>query len=66
MSVPVEKLLCETRRVVTALGEAAEASLAALGVTPRERKVLELLDRGVRCGSHAELARENHVHLAEH
>jgi len=66
MSVPVEKLLCETRRVVTALGEAADASLAEIGVTPRERKVLEVLDRSSTHGmTHAEIARTLLVPVAE-
>jgi DNA-binding MarR family transcriptional regulator len=65
MSVPVEKLLCETRRVVTALGEAAEASLAELGVTPRERKVLDLLHRSARGGSCADLSRALLVPVAD-
>jgi hypothetical protein len=66
MSVPVEKLLCETRRVVTALAEAADASLAEIGVTPRERKVLEVLDRSRNHGmTHAEIARVLLVPVAE-
>jgi DNA-binding MarR family transcriptional regulator len=65
MSVAIEKLLAETRRVVTALGEAAEASVAEHGVSPRERRVLEFLNRCARGGPGSELARAQLLPVAD-
>jgi DNA-binding MarR family transcriptional regulator len=45
MSVPIERLFSETRRVYQALDQAAGETCATLGLTSAERALLELLDR---------------------
>jgi DNA-binding MarR family transcriptional regulator len=39
----VQQLLCESRRVIQAVGEAREDTLAGAGVTPIERSLMEAL-----------------------
>ena len=57
MNVPVDKLLCETRRVFQALGEAADEALATHGLSARERVLLRMLARENGPVSVATLAR---------
>lgn len=45
MSDTVQRLLCESRRVIQAAGEARDDTLAGAGVTPIERCLIEALAR---------------------
>lgn len=57
MSMPLERLLLETRRVHQALAEAADASCAMLGLTAQECTLLTLLGREHQAVDAAALAR---------
>lgn len=45
MSVPIEKLLCETRRVLEALAATADQALLSSGISAREHALLKVLAR---------------------
>jgi DNA-binding MarR family transcriptional regulator len=57
MSDPVQKLLCETRRVFLALAETADEALLSCGVSRQQRALLELLARACRPVTVGALAR---------
>lgn len=57
MSDAVQRLLCESRRLFQAAGEARHDALAGAGVTPTERCLLEALAREVAPVTVATLAR---------
>jgi DNA-binding MarR family transcriptional regulator len=65
MSLPVERLLSETRRVFQAVGDVQVEALAVLGVTPDERALLETLARNESPVVVAALARATLSPLAE-
>lgn len=65
MSIPVEKLLCETRRVFQALAEAADEGLVACGISHCERALLEAVAKASSPVTVAALARETLTPLKE-
>ena len=65
MTETVERLLCETRRVLHAVGEAREDTLASAGVTPIERHLIEALAREDALVTVATLARRALTPVAE-
>ena len=63
MNSSLQALLCETRRAALALAEAADETLAPMGITPRERALLEVLARERQPVTSLALARKQLVSL---
>jgi DNA-binding MarR family transcriptional regulator len=63
MNSSLQALLCETRRAALALAEAADENLAPMGITSRERALLDVLAREKQPITSLALARKQLVSL---